>query len=185
MNNTWEALLAVLFVPGYVTLLRPSPGPRYRVELTLHRYVNRLPRETGEQWLASAKPYEVPAGQRAFVMAIWGCSFVGTCCLFLLSWNTVCVDWPLLRGCFCGGFVRLLSAEVTPEQGYARLSQTQDGRKASYKVGRREPESPRDSLGGYPRCFLRDSEDPFSQGWTEGRCRIGLPSPPLSWVQSV
>ena len=81
MSKTWEALLAVLFVPGYVTLLRPSPGPRYRVELTLHRYVYRLPRETGEQWLASAKPYEVPAGQRACVVAMWGRSLVVTCCL--------------------------------------------------------------------------------------------------------
>ena len=47
--QTYEAMYAVLFLPGYVTLLRPSPGPRYRVELTFHRYVYRLLRETGEQ----------------------------------------------------------------------------------------------------------------------------------------
>ena len=49
--QTYEAMYAVLFLPGYVTLLRPSPGPRHRVELTIHRYVYRLLRETGD-WLS-------------------------------------------------------------------------------------------------------------------------------------
>ena len=109
MNNTWEALLAVLFVPGYVTLLRPSPGPRYRVELTLHRYVYRLPRETGEQWLASAKPYEVPAGQRAFVVAILGLFLCRDLLLvFVVLEHCLCrlalAPWMLLWW-FCKTFV--------------------------------------------------------------------------------
>ena len=180
ISNTYGAMFAVLFLPGYVTLLRPSPGPRHRVDLASHRYVHRLPRETGEQRLASAKPYEVPAGQRAFVVASWGCSVVGTCCLvFVLEhclFRLATAPWVLLWW-YCNAVVCCVRFVVLPEQGYARLSQTQDGRKELYKVGRREPESPRDCLGGYLRCFLRDSEDPFSLDSTEGRCRTGHPSP--------